>query len=171
VLFASFLLPFDDIPAYMEEVLVKHHKRYKISWHLHDLMKRDIQVVADVHKWLQDNAEKKRDVANRTVSRRLLARKIAAEMCLKAASGDVQACKEIMDRTEGKVAEPRGLGDGRGIELHLHLAPATRPLELNAYIEGETAAPQPLDVVVIPDASTIEDPLPEPTSTDSTTTK
>ena len=157
MLFASFCLPFDDIPAYMED---RSYQRRKVSWHLHDLMKRDIQVVMDVHNWLKDNAVKNRDLADRHVNKRLLARKIAAEMCVRAAEGDIQACREVMDRTEGKVAD---------IVLTGNLGEIIKALEAGRQRLIEAKTPQ--DVVVDGVIVTPEDQLPEPTSTDSTTTK
>lgn len=84
-------------------------------------MKRDVYAVQEVANWLEKNACKPRDVANRTVSKRMLARLIAAQIALKAArDGDVSAAREVMDRTEGKV--PDRIIDTRNVNIRIELA-------------------------------------------------
>ena len=80
--------------------------KHKVSTHLRELLKSDVNHVEDICNWLQKNAVKQRDIDRRTVSKRHLARMIAAQIALKAArDGDIQAAREVMDRTEGKVAD------------------------------------------------------------------
>jgi hypothetical protein len=80
-------------------------ERHTISWHLKDLGKRDVDKVIEVANWLEKQVNKPRDIQRRVVPKRLLFRHIAAQMCMKACAGDVNAAREIMDRTEGKVAD------------------------------------------------------------------
>lgn len=79
--------------------------KHRVTTHLRDLMKLDVSTLVEVSKWLEKNAQTKRDKANRRANKRLVARMIAARMALKACEGDIQATKELMDRTEGKVAD------------------------------------------------------------------
>lgn len=79
--------------------------RYSVSYHMKDLLRKDVETVTEICKWLEQNAVKPRDVARRTVSKRLMARLIAARAILKAAEGETQAVEQIMNRTEGKVVD------------------------------------------------------------------
>src|SRR3972149_9783827 len=100
--------------------------RYSVSYHLKDLLKRAPQTVREVCTWLETHAETKRDRAQRRGSRRMMARLIAARQLLKAASeaGDTAAAREVMDRTEGKVAD-RLISEVRAVHLHFSVTPAT----------------------------------------------
>lgn len=118
-------------------------ERHKVSWHVQDLGKLDVSRVLEVAKWLKNNAVKPRDIARRTVSKRLFNRHIAAKLALKAAEGDVSAIREWMDRSEGKVADKL---------ITVDLNEAIRQLE--AGRQRVLAHRQPQDVVV--DGSTIE---------------
>ncbi len=137
--------------------------KHKVSSHLRDLLKSDVRSVQDICNWLETNAVKKRDIQRRTVSKRLLARMIAAQIALKAArDGDINAAREIMDRTEGKVESKVLLGV-------VDLNEAIRQLEAGRQRVLAHRAPQ--DVVV--DGSTIEDATTETSLTvvDSDTSK
>mgnify|MGYP006957738434 FL=1 len=123
--------------------------RNSVSYHLKDLLKRDPKTIQEVCTWLETHAETKRDHANRRGSKRMMARLIAARQLLKAAgaSADTAAAKEIMDRTEGKVAQELIQIDGNRLIEQLEAArqrvlqakqPAQAPQ--NA-IEGQVVTP------------------------------
>lgn len=75
----------------------------RLSWHLADLLGRDVSVCHDVVKWL---AVTPSEVAQRKVNKRLMARYAAAKMILAAVEdGNSGLFTHILDRTEGKVVE------------------------------------------------------------------
>jgi len=84
---------------------ITEKSRYKISFHLNNLLGKDIATVRDIHSWLGQRLNKPRDLANKLNPKRLVARHLAAEMIILAQKGNIYAFKEIMDRTEGKVAD------------------------------------------------------------------
>lgn len=73
----------------------------RISYHLADLLGRDVSVVADILEWLKPSA---RDLARRAYPKRLLARYMAAQVIDAAGKGNATMLGHCLDRTEGKVA-------------------------------------------------------------------
>jgi len=128
-----------------------------ISGHLSNLLRQDLSVTLDVIEWL---APTQREIARRSRPRRLANRFVAAQMLMKAFQGDVAACREVMDRTEGKVAD---------IVLTGNLGEIIKALEAGRQRLIEAKTPQ--DVVVEGEIVSPEEPQQQPTSTDSTTTK
>ena len=132
-----------------------------ISGHLKDLGRRDVQVVIDVAKWLESTTNDQRDINRRATSKRLGFRLVAANLLIKAFQGDVAACREVMDRTEGKVAD---------IVLTGNLGEIIKALEAGRQRLIEAKTPQ--DVVVEGEVVTPpEDPQQQPISTESDTSK
>jgi len=127
-----------------------------ISGHLLDLGKRDIMVAYDCVQWL---APTQREIDRRARPKRLANRYIAACMIVGAAENPA-FCRELLDRTEGKVAE---------ILLTGNLGELVQALE--AGRQRLIEAKQPQDVVVEGEVVSPEEPQQQPTSTDSTTTK
>jgi len=78
--------------------------RFSVSYHTKDLLKRDPLAVREICNWLETHAETKRDRANRRGSRRMMARLLAAKHILRALE-ETAAYKEVLERTEGKVAD------------------------------------------------------------------
>lgn len=72
-----------------------------ISSHLKDLGKRDITVAYDCIEWL---TPKQREIDRKSRPKRIANRYIAACMIV-AAAENPSFCKEVLDRTEGKVAD------------------------------------------------------------------
>lgn len=85
--------------------------RFSVSYHTKDLLKRDPLKVQEVANWLETHAETNRDRAQRRGSRRMMARLIAAKQLLRALD-ETAAAREVMDRTEGKVADVHIQVDG-----------------------------------------------------------
>ena len=127
-----------------------------ISGHLKDLLRRDIQVTLDIIEWLSPS---QREIDRRSRSRRLNSRFIAACMIAEAPKNPA-VLRELLDRTEGKVAD---------IVLTGNLGEIIKALEAGRQRLIEAKTPQ--DVVVEGEIVTPEDPLPGPTSTESDTTK
>lgn len=75
--------------------------RKRISYHLADLLGRDVSVVADILEWLKPST---RDLARRAYPKRLLARYMAAQVIDAAGKGNATMLGHCLDRTEGKVA-------------------------------------------------------------------
>lgn len=125
--------------------------RYSVSFHLKDLLRRDVQTVAEIAKWLESRAETNRDRANRTGSKRMMARLIAAQTLLKAASGDTQATESLMNRTEGKVADKIISLDGNRLIEQLEaarqrvLSHDNRITVSQQVIEGQVVSDHALD--------------------------
>lgn len=114
--------------------------RFSVSYHLKDLLKYNPATIQEIANWLEVNANKPRDVARRVSSRRLMARLLAARCLLDAANGNVQALKEVMDRTEGKVKDTLEVTT-RSLSLHIDLG-GDVPRETLLHTSSET-----LDVV------------------------
>jgi hypothetical protein len=75
----------------------------RISWHLTDLLGRDVTVCNDVVSWLKPTPSELKD---RRINKRLMARYAAAKMILAAVEdGNSGLFTHILDRTEGKVAD------------------------------------------------------------------
>lgn len=75
----------------------------RISWHLTDLLGRDVSVCEDVVKWLTPTPSELND---RRINKRLMARFAAAKMILAAVEeGNSGLFTHILERTEGKVAQ------------------------------------------------------------------
>ena len=141
------------------------YKRNSISYHLADLLRRDINVAYDVVQWLQPH---QREIDRRSRPKRIASRYIAASIIVSAADNPAFA-RELLDRSEGKVPDVlvsgsfddlvRALESGRE-----RLLAARQPQQA---IEGEIVTPQPVvasDAVIPP-----EIPHPEPISTESDT--
>jgi len=86
----------DEKPRHLSD-----KRKNKISWHLSDLLNRDIRVAYDCTEWLQPN---QRDIDRNARPKRHAARYIAACMVVAGAENPAFA-KEVLDRTEGKVAD------------------------------------------------------------------
>lgn len=105
-----------------------------ISGHIKDLGRKDIARVIEIASWLESTTNDQRDIDRRATSKRLSFRLIAAQMLIRAAQGDIQAAREVMDRTEGKVADVvitgnmsdmvKALEAGRSRLLQLRAEPA-----------------------------------------------
>ena len=118
--------------------------RHKVSWHIRDLGKLDVNSFLEVTKWLENNAVKKRDIQRRTVSKRMLNRLIAAQIGLKAAEGDIAAAKEWMDRGEGKVADRLIADHQKTVNIRIELAHSQHTLP-SQVIDGEEVVRHALD--------------------------
>jgi hypothetical protein len=128
--------------------------RFSVSYHLKDLLKRDAQTVREIANWLEVNAEKPRDRSRKVSSRRMMARLIAAKQLL-AATEDTVAAREVMDRTEGRVANVLVTGSFddlvQALELGRQRLLASRP---QPVIEGQVIEPQLVavsDAVIAPE--------------------
>jgi len=110
--------------------------RHKVSYHMKDLLKRDVIAVKEVASYLDEKLNTKRNADRRVRPKRMMARLIAANMVLNAAE-NVQVAKELMDRTEGKVADKLQV-EVRRVEYHVSLPSSDQP-SLDSYIDGHIA--------------------------------
>lgn len=111
----------------------------KISWHLTDLLGRDVNVCHDVVTWLKAAPS---ELNQRKVNKRLMARYAAAKMILAAVEeGNSGLFTHILDRTEGKVADRLEVSERRSLTLHVDLG-------LGAYNQG-TLPPQAVEYKAI----------------------
>lgn len=114
-------------------------RKNKISWHLNDLLNRDISVAYDCTEWLQP---KQRDIDRKARPKRHAARYIAACMVVAGAENPAFA-KEVLDRTEGKVAQEVIAYNGNELVKQLEagrerLLNARQPLQVvGSDAEGE----------------------------------
>ena len=139
--------------------------RFSVSFHLKDLLKRDAETVRDIAKWLETRAETKRDRANRTGSKRMMARLIAAKQLLRGLE-DTPSAESVMNRTEGKVAD-RLISEVRAVHLHFSVTPAT-PATCQLPTHDQVTLP-PVGVAATPPAQQIM--LTSEESIDSMTSK
>lgn len=120
--------------------------KHKVSTHLRELLRLDVNSLVDTCAWLEKNALTNRDQANRRANKRLVARLMAARIAMKACEGDIPAAKEVMDRTEGKVVDVVMAVDGNRLIEQLE---AGRQRVLAGYqpqqmvVEGETVVAEP----------------------------
>lgn len=114
----------------------------RISWHLTDLLGRDINVCDDVIKWLAPTPS---EVDQRKVNKRLMARYAAAKM-IKAAveEGNSGLFTHILDRTEGKVADRLIADHTKTVNIRIELAHSQDTLPSHV-IDGEEVARNALD--------------------------
>lgn len=110
--------------------------RFSVSYHMKDLLRKDVETVTEICKWLEKNAVKKRDIARRSVNKRLMARLIAARAIMNAAQGETQAVEQVMNRTEGKVAD-RVVTESRSIALHINLSGPAPAAHDNRLTDGQ----------------------------------
>lgn len=113
----------------------------RISWHLTDLLGKDVSVSKDVAEWLTFSPS---DISQRRVNKRLMARYAAAKMILAAVEeGNSGLFTHILDRTEGKVAQELITLDGNRLIEQLE---AGRQRVLAAYnqdtVDGEVVSAQ-----------------------------
>ena len=141
----------------------KESTKNKITWHLNDLLARDINVAYDCTVWLQPN---QRDINRKQRPKRHAARFIAASMIVQAVENPAFA-REVLDRSEGKVAEVLISGSFDDLIKSLEAGRA-RLLQPQAAIEGELAS---LPIGVDSASPTPEESHPVTDSTESTTTK
>jgi hypothetical protein len=106
--------------------------RNKISWHFNDLLGRDIAVAIDCAEWLKPN---QRDIDRRARPKRLSARYLAACMVIESTKNPAFA-KEIMDRTEGKVADRLISDVTKTVNIRIELAGEPQHL-VDAHVDGE----------------------------------
>ena len=132
-------------------------RKSAISWHIKDLLRRDINVAYDCTLWLQP---KQRDIDRKARPKRLAARYLAACWLVEADKNPAMAT-HILDRTEGKVADRLELVDLNKLVEQLE---ASRQRVISATSE-------PLPVVVEGEIVEPEDAQPEPISTESATSK
>ena len=83
---------------------MKDKTRNQISWHLKDLLRKDVRVSLDCIHWLEPS---QRDTDRRAMPKRLMARYHAAMLLVNAPKhgGNAGLQSLILDRTEGKVAD------------------------------------------------------------------
>lgn len=117
------------------------HQRKKISWHLSDLLGRDVRVLNDIVEWCKPAPG---DIERRAYPKRLAARYCAAKMILAAVEeGNSGLFTHILDRTEGKVADVSIQVDGNKI---IEALEAGRQRVLAAYnqdtVDGQIVTAQ-----------------------------
>src|SRR5262245_9262195 len=109
-------------------------KLWRISDQLRDLCSHDISVAYDCAQWL---SPKQRDIDRRVRPKRLTTRYLAACMIVKASENPAFA-KEVLDRTEGKVADRLDVSARKKVEIRIELAD----------VNGSTRQLTPPDIVV-----------------------
>lgn len=97
--------------------------RLKVSYHIKDLLKKDVNKFQEIAAWLSRTAVKKRDRDRGTTSKLLVTRYLAA-LAIEQAMHNPMAMKELMDRTEGKVADKLEVVNSGEIILKLEQARA-----------------------------------------------
>jgi hypothetical protein len=122
------------------------YKRNSITYHLADLLRRDINVAYDVVQWLEPH---QREIDRRSRPKRIASRYVAASIIVSAAENPAFA-RELLDRTEGKVADVVVSGSFNDLVRTLEagrarLLAARQPQQV---IEGHVITPQ--DVMGLP---------------------
>lgn len=85
---------------------MKPTTKNQISWHLKDLIKRDLSVATETAAFLAPRVNIPSEVSQGKSSKLLMARYLAANMILQTVkSGNPASYALLMDRTEGKLAE------------------------------------------------------------------
>ena len=92
-----------------------------ISDHIKELLDRDYTEIKAIHEFLESKGE-----AN--LGRVTVSRLVACRMIMFALSGSSEFCKELMNRSEGKVAEKLEV-ESRSVSLQFNLSPKA-PREL-----------------------------------------
>ena len=119
---------------------LSERRKNAITWHFKDLLNRDIEVAMDCVEWLKP---KQREIDRRSRPKRITARYLAACMVLEATTNAAYA-KEILDRTEGKVADKLEVNQKKTVNVRIELA-HTPLTALHEVIPGQLVTENALE--------------------------